>query len=148
MDEDVPLESGRPASSTSTRVDGSALSRFASAQPGGAAADDQDVERRSPRGLSWLTDGPRSAPGELSDARLGVVDVVEGEDVEAGDLRLRVGQRGAEPVDQPIRAEAAGCRKRDTKEPFLRRKRSESPIPMRVETRNSFARWTAPGMPT
>ena len=39
-----------------------------------------------------------------------------------------------------------GCRKRVTKLPCLRRKRIDLPIPIRVETRNSFARCTAPGI--
>ena len=61
---------------------------------------------------------------------------------------FRSSTTSAEAVDQRVGAEPAGRRKRLAKLPFLRRKRSDSPIPMRVETRRSFARLTTPGMPT
>src|SRR4051794_33709522 len=54
----------------------------------------------------------RSAAGELAlPPRLGVGEVVEGEDVKAADPLLGSRERGREALDQPVRVEAAGLQK-------------------------------------
>ena len=114
-------------------------------------SDDVDLDGHAAL-LGVVAQGVTAATAErypvqaLAAPAFGVLEVVEREDVEAGDLLAL--EHGAEAVDSGSGLKPPGRRKRLAKLPFLRRKRSESPIPMRVETRSSFARLTTPGTPT
>ena len=78
---------------------------------------------------------------------LGVGDVVEREDMEAGDPALRSASPASIPSTSGSGLESSRPHGVVHQLRWRRRKRIEAPSPIEVETRMSFVRGTAPGMP-